>query len=31
MRYDFPYTDTMAPRVTRFSGETRNTIVAATS
>ena len=29
--YDFPYTGTMAPRVTRLSGEARNTIVAATS
>ena len=29
--YDLPYTGTMAPRVTRLSGEARNTIVAATS
>ena len=29
--YDFPYTGTMAPRVTLFSGEARNKIVAATS
>ena len=28
---DFPYTGTMAPRVTRLSGEARNRIVAATS
>src|SRR5580700_7013798 len=29
--HDRPYTGTMPPRVTRFSGEARNTIVAATS
>ena len=29
--HDFPYTGTMAPRVTAFSGEARNRIVAATS
>ena len=31
MLHDFPYTGTMAPRVTALSGEARNTIVAATS
>src|SRR5262249_6409591 len=30
-RYDRPYTGTTAPRVTLFSGEARNRIVAATS
>src|SRR5262249_26473058 len=29
--YDRPYTGTMPPRVTLFSGEARNAIVAATS
>ena len=29
--YVFPYTGTTAPRVTRFSGDARNRIVAATS
>ena len=29
--YVFPYTGTMAPRVTRLSGDARNMIVVATS
>jgi hypothetical protein len=29
--YDFPYTGTIAPRVTLLSGDARNRIVAATS
>ena len=31
VRYARPYTGTTAPRVTRFSGEARNMMVAATS
>ena len=31
IHHDRPYTGTMAPRVTLFSGEARNKIVAATS